>query len=171
MLRRLNGAFFVLQVERNRRGRSPCKAGPRHLMTMEKTTKLIAKHEGLKLKPYKDSVGIWTIGYGRNLEEVGISEPEAESMLKHDVEKAYQQARSFKWFKDLNGPRRAVVVNMIFNLGLAGFSKFEKTILFLERGLYHAASEEMLNSKWAKQVGNRALELSELMYSGEWLDD
>lgn len=140
-------------------------------MIMEKTTQLIAKHEGLRLKPYTDTVGKLTIGYGRNLDEVGISEKEAEVMLKSDVEKAYNEARDFDWFKDLNGPRRAVIVNMIFNLGLTRFRKFKNTIIFLEKGLYRAASKEMLDSKWAKQVGNRALELSELMLHGEWIDD
>ncbi len=135
---------------------------------MEKATALIARHEGLRLKPYKDSVGKISIGYGRNLEDVGISEAEAESMLTQDVTIAYADAQKFEWFKDLNGPRRAVIVNMIFNLGFTRFNGFKNTILFIEKGMFIAAGEEMLDSKWAKQVKGRALELSGMMKTGDW---
>ncbi len=142
---------------------------------MEKTTALIAKHEGLRLNPYKDSVGKLTIGYGRNLDDVGISQHEAESMLTTDVSKAYAEAQGFEWFNALNSPRKAAVVNMIFNLGLTRFLTFENTIMFMEKQMYLAASEEILKgsgpggkSKWYHQVGKRALEISDILKTGDW---
>ena len=131
---------------------------------------LIAKHEGLRLKPYRDTVGKLSIGYGRNLDDNGISKHEADLMLERDIESAKADLFQFDWFADLDGARRAALVDMVYNLGINRFKGFKNTIMFLEKGLYQAASEEMLDSKWAKQVGNRAIELSEMMRSGEWVN-
>ena len=136
---------------------------------MNQTESLIAKHEGLRLKPYTDTVGKLTIGYGRNLDDNGITKYEAELMLTHDVANVYEDIKRFEWFTELDEVRQAVVVNMVFNLGINRFMKFKNTIMFIEKGLYTAAAEEMLDSKWARQVGNRAQELSLMMRSGEWL--
>ena len=142
---------------------------------MNKIESLIAKHEGLSLKPYRDTVGKLSIGYGRNLDDNGISKHEAELMLVRDIESAYTDLFQFEWFAGLDEVREAVIVNMVFNLGINRFKGFENTILFLEKGLYVAASEEMLKgsgpggkSKWYHQVGNRAAELSEMLKTGEW---
>ena len=81
------------------------------------------------------------------------------------------EARQYDWYDGLNEPRKAVIVSMIFNLGFPRFNKFVNTIGFLEDGLWEEASEEMLNSKWAHQVGNRAIMLSRQMATGEWQED
>ena len=130
---------------------------------------LIAKHEGLRLKPYLDSVNKWTIGYGRNLSDNGISRYEAELMLVRDIADVYNDVAPFKWIKDLNSAREAVIVDMVFNLGISRFKKFKKTIKLLEAKDYYLASIEMLDSKWAKQVGRRAIKLSHMMKTGEWV--
>lgn len=142
---------------------------------MNKLTALIAQHEGLRLKPYKDSVGKWSIGYGRNLEDVGISQNEANAMLRSDVSNAYRDAYRFEWFKILDDARQAAIVNMIFNLGLPRFKGFTNTIAFLESGKCQEAAAEILKgsgpggkSKWYSQVGKRAEEISEMLLSGEW---
>ena len=135
---------------------------------MEKATQIIARHEGLRLAPYKDSVGKLTVGYGHNIDDLGISQAVADVMLKEDVNVAYHDAYRFDWFAGLDGVRRAVVINMVFNLGLPRFTGFKKTIALIERGDYWAASQEMLDSKWAEQVGSRAIELSEMMQTGQW---
>ena len=129
---------------------------------------LIAKHEGLRLKPYTDTVGKLTIGYGRNLDDNGISKYEAELMLVSDIEDVYRDLSCFKWISDLNPAREAVIVDMVFNLGISRFKKFKKTIAHIAVGDYYLASIEMLDSKWAKQVGHRAIELSHMMKTGEW---
>lgn len=129
---------------------------------------MITEHEGKRLDLYQDTEEIYTIGVGHNLEAKGISEAVCDLMLEEDINEAINDADTFRWFEDLNDPRRAVVVDMIFNLGLTRFSKFKKTIQFLEHGHYQSAAKEMLDSKWADQVGRRAIRLSEIMRTGEW---
>jgi len=125
---------------------------------------LLKKHEGLKLHPYVDSVGKLTIGYGRNLDDKGISLREADDMLDHDIGEVVSQCiKEFEWFAFMSSPRQAVVASMVFNIGMGKFKAFKQTIAHLANGRYDKASVEMLNSKWAKQVGNRAIELSNIM--------
>lgn len=129
---------------------------------------ILIRDEGCRLKPYRDSVGKLTIGVGRNLDDNGISYEEAMILLDHDIEKASQDAESFHWFWGLNEVRQAVVVSMIFNMGLPTFSQFKKTIMCIEMGDYWQAAREMLDSRWAVQVGPRATRLSIMMETGEW---
>lgn len=124
---------------------------------------LVKKHEGLRLKPYRDSVGKLTIGYGRNLEDVGISEAEAEYLLDNDIARAVRDCRGFPWFNDLSDARQNVVASMVFNMGVSKFSQFRRFILAIESEQWEAAANEMLSSKWAGQVGRRAVELSNIM--------
>jgi len=145
---------------------------------MDKTTALIAKHEGLRLTPYRCSAGKLSIGYGRNLDDVGISMDEANAMLKADVSTAYAEAGQFEWFRNLNDPRQAAITNMIFNLGLPRFKGFSNTLIFLAQGDYENAADEILRgtgpggkSRWYVQVGPRAEEISEILRTGEWPDD
>lgn len=127
---------------------------------------LLIKHEGLRLKPYLDTVGKLTIGVGRNLDDVGISKLVAMMMLSEDIERCTKEAASFDWFKSLNATRQDVVICMIFNLGLSRFNGFKKMIEAVSNQNYEKASKEMLDSKWAKQVGGRANELAQMMLTG-----
>lgn len=125
--------------------------------------------KGGRNMPYQDSEGYWTIGFGRCIDKIGISGQEAEQLLRNDVDSAIEEAgRAFDWLKRLNAARRAVIYSMVFNLGLSRFSEFKRTIGYLEQGNYRAASAEMLDSKWARQVKGRANRLSEMMQTGEW---
>jgi lysozyme len=152
-------------------------------------------HEGMKLKPYKCPANKWTIGVGRNLEDVGlsrdeqlklfgtsglnreeiidgllvrgISEEEALFLLDNDIKKCVNDVKKFPWFESLDPVRQKVIVDMRFNLGLAGLKKFRKMIGHLEVGAYSKAAEEMKNSKWYHQVGTRARRLVEMMRTGE----
>lgn len=135
---------------------------------MSKLSDMLIAHEGLELKPYHDSRGRLTIGVGRCLDEVGISKSEALLLLDHDILRATQEAQTYHWFWELNEPRQDVVISMIFNLGADGFYKFSRLISALERSAYPAASLEMLNSDWAKEVGSRARDLASIMSSGEY---
>jgi len=125
-------------------------------------------HEGLELKPYVDTVGKLSIGVGRNLDDIGISEQEAMYLLDTDIGAALDGARAFHFWGELDSVRQMVVVDMVFNLGQTRFSRFTKTISFLHRGDYLSASIEMLQSKWARQVGVRATTLSKMMRTGDW---
>lgn len=127
---------------------------------------LLIRHEGLRLKPYLDTVGKLTIGVGRNLDDMGISEAEALHLLRNDIETHRRELGRFPWFQRLDDTRQAVILNMHFNLGAARFNSFRKMIECLEEGDYVSAAGEMLNSRWAAQVGDRARELSTMMMRG-----
>jgi len=135
-------------------------------------TELLIKHEGFRQFPYKDTRGILTVGIGRNLETVGIREKEARFLLGEDLRitedllKAKLSPGQWARWDDV---RKAVLLNMAFNLGVAGLFSFEKMILALQTDNWDRAATEMLDSLWAKQVGNRAVELSEMMKKGDWI--
>lgn len=136
---------------------------------MNRLKELLIRHEGIRNKPYRDTMGKLTIGVGRNLDDVGISPLEINFLLENDILKAQSQAAAaFHWFNYLTGARRDVIISMIFNLGVNRFKDFKKMIAALEKGQYATASEEMLKSKWASQVGDRAVELSEMMKLGTY---
>ena len=88
----------------------------------------LIRHEGLMLKPYRDSLGILTIGVGRNLDDVGITREEALMMLDHDIDVARADlARVFPWTQDLDPVRRDALTNMAFNMGIDGLLAFCRT--------------------------------------------
>ncbi len=136
-------------------------------MINESLIKQLKEHEGLKLKPYKCTEGYVTIGYGRNLETNGISELEAELMLVRDIQESIKFLdQLFPWWKRLSEQRKNVIVDMHFNMGSTKLIEFHKMIDAIVNEDFWAASSEMLNSKWAKQVGARALKLSAMMRQG-----
>jgi lysozyme len=129
----------------------------------------LTRDEGCRLKPYRDTVGKLTIGVGRNLEDVGISKEEAEMLLATDVRSAEAAVnKALPWTVNVDPIRRAVLVNMAFNLGIEGLLGFKHTLELVRAGKYEEASDAMLNSKWAEQVGPRAARLSIQMRTGEW---
>ena len=126
----------------------------------------VMQAEGLRLTPYTDTAGVLTIGYGRNLER-GISKIEAEVLLDHDLAQAEQDCRkAFDWFADLSERRQAVIVEMVFNLGLPRFRGFGQTIAAIKAKDYDLAARCMLSSRWAEQVKGRATRLAEAMRRG-----
>lgn len=131
---------------------------------MSKMLDILKRHEGLRLMPYKCTAGKLTIGYGRNLEDRGISTEEAEMLLHNDIHNCINQLDvRLPWWKDQPEPVREVLINMCFNLGIGGLLGFRKTLSLLESKEYEKAAKEMLDSRWARQVGRRALELSEII--------
>src|SRR5690554_4120050 len=127
---------------------------------MNKLEKTLARHEGLRLKPYRDTVGKLTIGYGRNLDDAGISEDEALVMMRNDIAVSRRELSQYDWFRRLDESRQGVLINMRFNLGLPRLLTFRRMIAALDNGDYNKAADEMLDSRWAEQVGNRAVELA-----------
>lgn len=127
----------------------------------------LKRDEGLRLKPYADTVGKTTIGYGRNLDDVGISPTEAEVMLASDMAVVERELdRAYPWWRDLpEGPARGLA-NMAFNLGLPRLSGFAKMLLALRQGRWSDAAAEALNSRWAAQVGARATRIADLYRAG-----
>jgi len=119
--------------------------------------------EGFRGKPYLDTVGKTTIGYGRNLDDNPLTEVEAEFLLDNDLKKVSQECCLLPYFSELSTTRRSVIINMVFNLGMTRFKKFKKMNKALAEKNYLLASIEMLDSKWSKQVGDRATRLAEQM--------
>ena len=126
----------------------------------------IKRHEGFRSKPYKDTEGHLTIGYGLNL-DAGITEEEAQMILEHRVRKIeFDLISRLPYWNRLFTTRRDVLINMAYNLGVEGLMKFKVTLSMIEAGIYEEAAKQMLQSKWAKQVGKRAIELAAMMREG-----
>lgn len=134
---------------------------------------LLIRHEGLKLRPYKDKLGYLTIGVGRCLDTNGISREEALILLDNDIANIYKRILQFYggWFYQLSSVRQDVIISMIFNLGFSGFSRFVGMIDSLKQKDFNAAADEMLQSIWASQVGRRAQELAIMMRTDKYPDD
>jgi lysozyme len=131
---------------------------------MESISDMLVRHEGLKLKVYNDSVGIPTIGVGRNLRDRGLTKDEAMYLLANDIKDfASQLTKALPWYATLPEAAKTVLLDMCFNLGLGGLLGFHTTLDNIKAGNYKAASESMLKSKWADQVGYRAVELSSIL--------
>lgn len=135
-------------------------------------TDLIKLHEGLRIKVYTCPAGKLTVGYGRNLEERGLTESEAAILLENDIQDMTEKLSSrYFWFWKLGAVRRAVVIDMSYNLGLAGFHGFQNMIRAIEMSDYGKAATEMLDSRWSKQVGQRSHRLAQMMRSNQWPDE
>ncbi len=139
------------------------------MINWQKTKDLLKKHEGKSLTLYKCPAGKLTIGYGHNIEDRGISDEVAEKLLEQDAEIAYKQVKNnIACFDALNEARQYVLTDMCFNMGLRRLMTFKKMLFALEKGLYQNAADEMLDSKWAKQVSRRAEFLAQIMRTGIW---
>ena len=132
--------------------------------------KELMRDEGLRLEVYPDSVGLWTIGVGHLLGNekrmTRITMDEATALLVADIGTAEDALdKSIPFWAELDDVRQRALMNMSFNLGnrLAGFAKFR---LALSVGNWEQAKEQMLNSKWADQVGSRADRLAEMIEKG-----
>lgn len=134
---------------------------------MNKLEKELARDEGLRLKPYLDTVGKLTIGYGRNLDDNGISEGEALFMLRNDIATSRRELSAYTWFRQLDESRQGAIINMHFNLGLPRLLTFRKMIAALDRGDYERAADEALDSRWASQVGERAVRIANILRKGK----
>ena len=130
--------------------------------------KALLRDEGVRPKPYIDSVGKTSIGVGRNLTDRGVRATEMNFMLMNDINEAIEELYSaHPWVMGLDDARQEVLANMVFNMGLSVFNTFTQTLSYVRNGQYQKASVEMLDSKWAGQVGSRANRLSKQMKTGQ----
>lgn len=126
--------------------------------------KLIKKHEGYEQFPYKDSVGKLTIGYGRNLEDKGITKKEAEFLLENDIYNAiFDLMDIFKDFYSYPDNVKLALIDMMFNLGKTRFLTFKKMIAAIKNKDWSKASYEAQSSKWCRQVGSRCKDIAKLI--------
>lgn len=129
---------------------------------------MLRNQEDYRQYPYLDTTGHMTIGIGRNLSDRGISLIEAFEMLDNDID--YFEGRlsnALPWFDALDSTRKIVLINMCFNLGTKGFFSFKKMLQCVSEQDFMNAADEMLNSLWAEQVGERACVLADIMRTGE----
>ena len=151
--------------------------------------KLIA-HEGLRLEVYKDSLGIDTIGIGRNLEDrgitkeeldwmdipnmaivhtMGITEADAMYLAENDVQIVEEElVRAHPCVNKLDAVRQLVVMDMAFNMGVPRLCKFKNMWNAIHEENYIAAAKEMLDSRWANQVKSRSTKLANAMHNVEF---
>jgi len=131
------------------------------------TATRIKKNEGLRHIAYKDTNGIWTVGYGRNLQAVAFTDQEIDLMFANDLKRAQIGAKSFKAYERLSEARRGVIVEMCYQLGAEGVRRFTAFWDAVARSDWETAKKELLNSKWArKDSPARAQELAEIFYNG-----
>ena len=129
----------------------------------------VTEAEGFSPKLYKDSVGKLTIGYGWCVEDWQLDETLALIILRYQLEKTRDQLfLSCPWVTKLIEDRQLVFIEMAFNLGVAGLLKFQKTLASAKNGDFELCADQMLQSKWAQQVGRRATRLAFAMRRGKW---
>ena len=128
---------------------------------------LLIQHEGERFMPYECPAGKLTIGVGRNLEANGISKEESDFLLDNDLARVHRElTNNFSWYYHLSDKRKMAMIDMAFNLGITRFKKFRRMISALDKGNYHTAAREMLDSRWAVQVGRRSRRLASMMREG-----
>jgi len=126
----------------------------------------IKKHEGFRSKVYKCSLGYDTIGYGFAIKDLEMDEDIAEEILIRKVEKLIKRVRSkFDWLDSVPRAVQGVLVEMSYQMGLSGVSKFKKALHAMQMFQWKLAATELLDSRWAKQTPNRAKELSDIIRS------
>ena len=138
----------------------------------EREAEEILLDEGIKLRAYRDTVGVPTIGVGhtKGVKDGDIiTKKQAIAFLREDMEDAIEDAKSLclDW-ENMSGPRKGVMVNMAFNLGRDRLSGFKNTLRFINERNYARAATNMLLSKWARQVKGRADRLAYRMMHNEY---
>lgn len=142
---------------------------------------LIIRHEGFRLYPYKDSMGLKTIGVGHCIDRKPLPLKMAQYLQQNgflttalvheladlDIAEATVQASRISWFKGLDDARQKAIISLVFNLGLNGFLNFKKMVAAMGRGDFSEAAKELLDSRWARQVGRRAPETAKIILTGK----
>tara|TARA_R110000796_G_scaffold252285_2_gene385933 strand:- start:4401 stop:4811 length:411 start_codon:yes stop_codon:yes gene_type:complete len=136
---------------------------------MKTLREMIKRHEGVETHAYKCSQNKTTIGVGRNIDPdggIGLSEAEIDYLLNNDINRCIGELSGFVWFPDLNQERQNAIIDMVFNLGITRFKGFKNAIAAMSKSDFETAADEFYDSRWAKQVGNRAIEICEMIRKG-----
>ena len=132
---------------------------------------MLKRHEGVRSKVYMCSAGYETIGVGRNIAEsgLGLSEDEIEYLLANDIKRVREELEdNYFWFRALNEARQDAMIDICFNLGLTRLRGFVKALEAMSREQFDIAADEFMDSRWSQQVGNRAIEVTEMIRTGEY---
>jgi len=133
---------------------------------MQRIRTTLIRHEGVELKPYRCTSDKLTIGVGRNLDDNGISQETAMQMLTEDIDAAVEDLRrNLSWFDDTPVPVQEALVNLTFNMGMPNLMQFRKTLILLRDGAWDKGADELLDSRYATQVGYRAREVADMIRS------
>lgn len=137
---------------------------------MSKLSDQLRIHEGVRTHFYRCTSGLATIGVGRCIEEgsLGLSDDEIDYLLENDIKRCKQELISLSWFADLDAVRQDAIVNLCFNLGLTRLMGFKNAMGAMAVGDYEKAADEFLDSRWANQVGQRALDVTHMIRTGEY---
>lgn len=123
--------------------------------------------EGVRKFVYTCTAGKQTIGVGRNLEDVGLSDDEIDYLLQNDIKRVCADLdRSIPWWRQMTDRRQQAVANLAFNLGITGLMTFKRTLACMRSGDYARAAENVLKSKYATQVGKRAQRVAQMIREG-----
>ena len=139
---------------------------------MKELIQMLKRHEGVKSHAYKCSQNKITVGVGRNIDQeggIGLSDDEIVYLLQNDVERVIKElASEYPWFNSLDEVRKDAMIDIAFNLGQTRLRLFKRALAGMEVGDYEKAAEEFLDSKWATQTGKRALELADMISTGDY---
>ena len=149
-------------------------------MRFDDLVSYLKAEEGLRLKAYKDTEGVWTVGYGTSLKAMGLTDAtaakmeinrfQAEDFLRAEAAKALAGVEAaFPWWGQLDPVRQAIVAAMVYQLGLQGVRGFKRFIAAIQAKDFTKAAAEMMDSKWARQTPNRAARAALMLRDGRWL--
>ena len=135
----------------------------------------IKRHEGCRLRPYRDSLGFWTVGWGHKMESIGpsiladgITQEDADRLLIDDILKSYHGVSRLPAMvlNNCNDVRKGILIEMCFQLGYGGVLKFKRMLRAIQNNDFERAANEMVFSLWHSQTPTRCQELSEVMRHG-----
>ncbi len=135
----------------------------------DKLIETLKRHEGVRSHVYLCSAGYETIGVGRNIADsgLGLSGDEIDYLLANDIKRVDAElAYSYAWYNELDEVRKEAMINLSFNLGQTRLQKFVKALEHMESGSYDLAAAEFMDSRWSAQVGQRAVEVTEMIRTG-----
>ena len=137
---------------------------------MSKLVKQLRRHEGVRSHVYLCPAGYETIGVGRNIAEsgLGLSDDEIDYLLENDIKRCKQELIGLSWFVDIDPVRQDALVNLCFNLGMTRLLGFKNAMAAMAVGDYDQAADEFLDSRWATQVGDRAIEVTDMIRTGRY---
>lgn len=139
---------------------------------MSKLVKQLRRHEGVRSHVYLCPAGYETIGVGRNIAEsgLGLSDDEIDYLLENDIKRCKQELIGLSWFIDIDPVRQDALINLCFNLGMTRLLGFKKAMAAMAVGDYDQAADEFLDSRWATQVGDRAIEVTDMIRTGRYAE-
>ena len=132
---------------------------------------MLKRHEGVRSKVYMCSAGYETIAVGRNISEsgLGLSDDEIDYLLNNDIKRVREELTdSYFWVPAMNEARQDALIDISFNLGQTRLRGFVKALEAMSREQFDVAADEFMDSKWSQQVGNRAIEVTEMIRTGEY---